>query len=156
MNTLNKSISENIRDSVRINTVPGTQDPTDQGAAGRNTIQRQLIFNAVKEMDIHANAEQVYEYVAAIYPSISKATVYRNLGKMADTGELLNIGSFYGAVHYDHNCHEHYHFICEKCKKVHDINIDFPNINELAATEGLEIKSHHLSFKGLCSKCKSS
>jgi len=120
----------------------------------RNTIQKQLVYNAVKELDIHANAEQVYEYVVAVHPSISKATVYRNLGQMVDSGELLNIGSFYGSAHYDHNCHDHYHFVCEDCKKVFDINASFPDINKMTDVDDLEIKNHNLSFTGLCGDCK--
>jgi len=120
----------------------------------RNTIQKQLVYNAVKELDIHANAEQVYEYVVALHPSISKATVYRNLSQMAESGKLLNIGNFYGSTHYDHNCHDHYHFICEECKQVFDINSSFPEVNKLTEFEGLDIKSHNLSFFGTCGNCK--
>ena len=50
-----------------------------------------------------ATAEQVYGHVAAEHPSISKATVYRNLGQMVEAGELINIGSFYGAAQRDKN-----------------------------------------------------
>ena len=119
----------------------------------RNTIQKQLVYNAVKDLDIHANAEQVYQHVAAIHPSISKATVYRNLGQLSDSGELLNIGNFYGTTHYDHNCHEHYHFICQKCKRVVDINSSFPDVKKLTEMDGLKIKGHSLSFFGLCNEC---
>ena len=121
--------------------------------AKRNTIQKNLIYNAVKELNIHANAEQVYEYVVAVHPSISKATVYRNLGQMAQSGELLNIGNFYGATHYDHNCHDHYHFICEKCKRVFDINTRFPDVENIKSPDGIKIKTHNLSFSGVCDEC---
>ncbi|MCL2035710.1 MAG: transcriptional repressor [Oscillospiraceae bacterium] len=121
----------------------------------RNTIQRRLIFDALKELNIHATAEQVYEHVAAGHPSISKATVYRNLGQMSESGEIINIGSFYGSAHYDHRCHDHYHFICEKCKRVFDINSYFPEIcSHITNADGFEIKSHNLSFSGLCRECK--
>jgi len=120
----------------------------------RNTIQRQLVYKAVKELDIHANAEQVYAHIIAVHPSISRATVYRNLGQLAETGEITNIGSYYGATHYDHNTHEHYHFICENCKHIFDISNCFPDVKNLTHTDGLEIKSHNLSFFGLCNECK--
>jgi len=119
----------------------------------RNTLQRQMVYNAVKELDIHANAEQVYEHIIAIHPSISKATVYRNLGQLAQSGKLLNIGSFYGTTHYDHNCHEHYHFICEKCKHIFDISSCFPDVKTFTKTDELEISGHNLSFFGLCNEC---
>ena len=119
----------------------------------RSTIQQQLVHNAVKDLDIHANAEQVYEHIAAIHPSISKATVYRNLAQLSESGELKNIGNFYGTTHYDHNCHEHYHFVCQKCRQVVDINSSFPDVKALKEMDGLKIKGHSLSFFGLCSEC---
>ena len=121
----------------------------------RNTIQRQLIFDAVRELDIHATAEQVYEYVQKKHPSISKATVYRNLNQMSETGDLLNIGSFHGSTHYDHNCHEHYHFICERCKRVIDVDGDFSDIRrKIKNTERFDILNCCISFSGLCGECK--
>ncbi len=122
--------------------------------AKRNTIQRQLIFDAVKKLDIHATAEQVYEYVSREHPTISKATVYRNLSQMAEAGELLNIGTFWGATHYDHNLGKHYHFICDECGRVFDVDDFFPEIDKrIVQMEGFEIKSHNLTFSGLCPEC---
>jgi Fe2+ or Zn2+ uptake regulation protein len=121
----------------------------------RNTIQRQAIFDSVRELNIHATAEQVYEHVVKKHPAISKATVYRNLGQMADTGELLNIGSFCGSVRYDHNCRSHYHFICERCKRVFDVNDYFPGLaDNLTGMDGFEITGYILTFSGLCRECK--
>ncbi|MDR2542378.1 MAG: transcriptional repressor [Treponema sp.] len=123
----------------------------------RNTIQRQLVFNAVKELNVHVTAEQVYEYVVKKHPSISRATVYRNLNQMSDAGELLNIGNFYGSTHYDHNCRKHHHFICEVCRQVFDVNVCIPGIcDKITEMEGFEIKGHNLSFYGLCKSCKDS
>jgi len=121
----------------------------------RNTVQRQLILDAVKELNIHATAEQVFEYIIRKHPSVSKATVYRNLSRMAELGDLLNIGIFYGSAHYDHNCHEHYHFICESCKRVFDVDGKFSEIiNKIEKNDGFNITSCRISFSGLCSYCK--
>jgi len=121
----------------------------------RATVQQQLVLDALKELNIHANAEQVYEYVTQIHPTISKATVYRNLGQMADDGEILNIGKISGKTHYDHNTHAHYHFICNKCNHIFDVNIDIPKIcGGVLREQGFEIAGHHLSFHGLCQSCK--
>jgi len=120
----------------------------------RNTIQRQLIFDAVEELGIHPTAEQVFGHVAGKCPSISKATVYRNLNQMAESGELLNIGVFNGSSHYDCNCYSHYHFVCDECKQVFDINDYFPDIcARIKNMEGFDISSHNISFSGLCRVC---
>ena len=121
----------------------------------RNTIQRQLILDAVRELDIHATAEQVYDHVVTRHPSISKATVYRNLSQMVESEELIDIGDFYGSTHYDHNCHKHYHFICDQCEKVSDVNDCLTDICGLiSGLDGYEIRGHNLSFNGLCADCK--
>ena len=121
----------------------------------RNTVQRQLILNAVKELDIHATAEQVYEYVIQKHPSISKATVYRNLNQMSQAGELLNIGTLSGCAHYDHRCHEHSHFVCENCSQVFDVDRDFSDIvSRVTGHQGFDVSNYQLSFEGLCWSCK--
>ena len=45
----------------------------------RNTIQKDLVRNAVYEMRRHVTANEVYEFIKAAYPTIGKGTVYRNL-----------------------------------------------------------------------------
>ena len=121
----------------------------------RNTIQRQLIFDAVEELNIHATAEQVYEHISQKHPSIGRATVYRNLGQMSEAGDLLKVCSYNGSTHYDHNCHEHYHFICQNCKKVFDVEGRIPNlVSEFGDTDGFDITDCNVSFSGLCWECK--
>ena len=109
----------------------------------------------MRELNSHATAEQVFEYATTIYPSISKATVYRNMSQMVDRGELLHIGNFHGAARYDHNLHDHSHFVCDDCKKVFDVEGDFSGLYEnIENKEEFEIKNHRLSFSGLCRECK--
>jgi len=122
----------------------------------RNTVQRQLIFEAVKDLDIHATAEQVTQHLAVSHPAIGRATVYRNLASMAESGELLKVVSFYGATHYDHNCHTHYHFECSSCKCIFDVEADLDIFKKLADTKGFDITACNISFSGLCWKCKDS
>jgi len=114
-----------------------------------------MILDAVKKLDIHATAEQVYDRVVMRHPSISKATVYRNLSQMAESGELINIGNFYGATHYDHNSHKHYHFVCDNCKRIFDVSDYIPDLcGRIANMDGHEIRGHNLNFNGLCRGCK--
>jgi len=124
-------------------------------AAQRSTVQRQVIFNAVRELNIHATAEQVISHLAKTHPPIGRATVYRNLKQMSETGELLKVGSFYGSTHYDHNTHDHYHFICSKCRQVSDVDGSLPDIvAKFSGTHGFDITEYNISFSGVCWKCK--
>jgi len=121
----------------------------------RNTIQKQLIFDAVKQLDIHATAEQVYEHIATKNPAISKATVYRNLSQMAETGILLGIDSFSDARHYDHNTHNHHHFMCRRCRAVFDVEGVFPDIlQHIEQTQEFQVDNYSISFSGICKNCK--
>lgn len=113
-----------------------------------------MILASVRELDIHATAEQIYAHVIKKHPNISKATVYRNLGQMAEAGELLNIGSIRGCVHYDHNCRRHYHFVCAECGQVFDVDSYYPELDKTAAgLEGFQITGHSLTFSGVCRDC---
>ena len=48
----------------------------------RNTIQRQIVLQAVNQMHNHPTADAIYAVIAAQHPTISKATVYRNLNQL--------------------------------------------------------------------------
>ena len=50
----------------------------------RNTIQKELVLNAVTKMHRHVTADEVYDYIKKDYPSIGKGTVYRNLSILAE------------------------------------------------------------------------
>ena len=121
----------------------------------RNTVQKQIIYQMVHALANHPTAEEVYQYTKQNHPNISKATVYRNLTHMARSGDLRYAGSFSGAMRYDHKCHNHYHFICSKCSKIYDVDSYIDDIR-LVAHLGpeFEIKTHKLSFEGVCADCK--
>ena len=69
----------------------------------RNTIQRQIVLQAVNQMHNHPTADAIYAFIAAQHPTISKATVYRNLNKLAAQGEILRVPVPTGADHFDFN-----------------------------------------------------
>jgi len=123
--------------------------------ARRNTIQRQIILEAVAQLDTHATAAEVVEHLAKTHPAIGRATIYRNLSQMADIGELLRIDSFHGATHYDHNCHLHYHFECNECGGIFDVEGDFNSIlDHVKNIPGFDVTEYNVSFRGLCWECK--
>ena len=54
----------------------------------RNTIQKELVLNAVTKMHRHVTADEVYDDIKKDYPSIGKGTVYRNLSILADENKI--------------------------------------------------------------------
>lgn len=118
--------------------------------------QRELILKVLRENVIHPTADQIYTLMRAEMPSVSLATVYRNLNLLAENGIIRRISGLDGSVHFDHNMEKHYHFICTKCNKVYDIPHDIaPELaDKAAAATGLEVNSCEITFKGTCHNCK--
>lgn len=123
--------------------------------AERNTIQKKLILDAVEYLKNHPTAEEVYGHIHETHPSVSKATVYRNLRQLSDSGRLKRIESVNLADHYDHQCHDHYHIQCVKCNRVYDVDLGYMDDldNKVSKSTDFKIESHDIVFKGLCPNC---
>ena len=120
--------------------------------------QRELILDVLRQNPIHPTADKLYELVRPLMPSISLATVYRNLNLLVECGAVRKISGLDGSVHYDHCVEKHYHFICTCCNKVYDVPYNVAQDLELKlkSLTGLEAQSTELTFKGLCSDCQNS
>ena len=120
----------------------------------RNTFQKTLITKAIHALN-HPTAESVYAYVSNTYPNISKATVYRILGHMALDKDALRIAVPNEPDHFDYQTHKHYHFHCDECHQLFDIDIPYKNeLNSFNPACDFIIKNHSLTFHGICKKCQ--
>ena len=122
----------------------------------RFTIQKKLVADAVRELGCHATAEEIYEHISAVYPSVSKGTVYRNLNSLSEDGDIRRIEVPGAADHFDHNCSDHYHVICIGCGKVYDVDMEpVASLTEqIKDTHGFDFLDCDIVFKGLCPGCK--
>lgn len=118
--------------------------------------QREIILNTLKENVVHPTAEYLYGILHEKNPNISMATLYRNLNQLAEKGIIKKIDGLEAPSHFDHNTHEHFHFICDKCKKVFDVSVDIaPDVVERTQKEtGFEVKGYDIALHGLCDACK--
>lgn len=118
--------------------------------------QREIILNTLKNNVVHPTADYLYGIIKENEPTLSLATLYRNLNKLAEKGVIKKIDGLESPSHFDHNTHEHYHFICDKCKKVYDITKDIaPNLVQNAQQEtGFKITGHDIVLHGICNECK--
>lgn len=121
----------------------------------RNTTQRSVILEAVKELKCHATADEVYNLIIKKFPNISRGTVYRNLNYLSGIGEIHKIEMPGGADRYDHKCSEHYHAKCIKCGRVFDVDMDFIEDLEqnIKDTNGFTFTGHNIIFNGICHEC---
>ena len=122
----------------------------------RNTIQHMLVLETVKKTDGHATADEIYRLVSSEYPTISRGTVYRNLQRLCETGDIRRVEVPGGADRYDHILEEHYHVKCEKCGRVFDVDMDYMSGLEsrIRDLHGFAIYGHYIMFRGLCPECR--
>ncbi|GAV26287.1 transcriptional repressor [Carboxydothermus islandicus] len=125
-------------------------------ATTRMTRQKKVIMDILKNTKTHPTADWVYEQARRIIPDISLGTVYRNLRQLTQSGEILelNYGSSYSR--FDGNPVPHYHFVCENCGRVYDV--DMPILEkiekEVEEKTGFSVKNHRLEFYGVCGNCQ--
>ncbi len=119
----------------------------------RNTIQKALVYAAVNESCDHPSAETLYDRIAKNYPTISRGTVYRNLGQLCENGEVRRVEIPGTADRYDLRTGDHYHFCCEKCGRVLDMPLDYIGALDATIADGLRIHTHEILFRGLCPDC---
>lgn len=128
----------------------------DEMMMRRNTIQRALILDAVNKLQCHPTADEIYNAVVQEHPSISRGTVYRNLQRLCEMGEIRKREIPGGADRYDHLCHDHYHIRCVKCGRVFDVDMEYMEDLEKSVrdTHGFQFTGHDIVFKGICPACK--
>lgn len=124
----------------------------------RNTNQRKLILDLMTGNYSHPTADEIYEMARARDPHISRGTVYRNLGVLCESGEILKINVPNGPDHYDFTVREHFHFCCEKCGKMWDVpgevKIETGAALSKMGSEGFLVTERNLLFIGLCPACR--
>ncbi len=120
----------------------------------RNTVQRSLVLEAVRSLGCHPTPAEVYEEVCKAHPSISRATVYRNLAVLSESGAIMRVKVPGGIDRYDCRGDAHSHGVCRCCGAVCDI--DAP-IDEEALqptdSHGFEVEGCSVVFFGLCADC---
>ncbi|MBS3123281.1 transcriptional repressor [Candidatus Woesearchaeota archaeon] len=127
----------------------------------RQTIQKIKIGKYLAGVKTHPTAERVYIEVKRELPSITLATVYRNLNQMAEDGEIVRL-ELNKEYHYDAEISSHQHFLCLDCKKITDIcDLDISKKISASLNDYLfrnnkktEISSISIVIRGLCPDCK--
>ncbi len=120
----------------------------------RITCQRMIILNYLRSVTTHPSVEEIYLDVKKKLPRVSLGTVYQNLKKLKEKGEIQEIPC--EVSHYDGDISSHAHFICQKCNKIFDI-FDVCkkcSILKRKKTKVGGIKSYQIHFYGICKNCK--
>jgi Fur family peroxide stress response transcriptional regulator len=121
------------------------------------THQRLVIYEALAATDEHPTPETVYDQVRRSIPSISLATVYKNVRAFAEAGLLREVSLLHDSARLDANLARHHHLVCERCKSVADIPEDAVAPIEVRTTlpDGFQLHRVSVEVLGLCARCRS-
>lgn len=120
------------------------------------TPQRLAIVKILAKSLGHPSVEDIHDKIKSDFPTMSLATVYRNIVLIKSLGEVLELGFPDGSNRYDGNRpFSHPHVICVKCKKIVDPDLDSLDSmkKEVSAETKFKILNHRLDFFGICSNC---
>ena len=120
----------------------------------RNTKQRKLVLDAVRQSYNHPTADEIYNALRAQDDKISRGTVYRNLNLLAARRDPLHQAP--GGSRFDRTIEPHAHIICTSCSRVIDVPLPFDAQLDAKASEqiGWNVTSHYTIFEGLCPNCR--
>jgi len=122
----------------------------------RMTKQRRIILDVLRSTTSHPTADWLYEKVKDKIPNISLGTVYRNLNILKEMNEIMELS--YGSTYsrFDGNPQNHYHFVCERCGRVFDIDEEVHREMDRRVEEktGFTVRYHRMEFYGTCRECQ--
>ena len=124
----------------------------------RWTSQRALIVREALETHDHFTAEELLELCRKKDPKVSRATVYRTLSVLEESGFVEGLETGDGGRRFEHVLgHEHHdHMVCLKCEQIIEFRDDeLERRQELAAKKvGFLIQRHSLRLYGRCKACQ--
>lgn len=121
------------------------------------TPQRLAIVDVLAESAGHPSVEQIHGRLKKRFPTMSLATVYRNVMMIKSLGEVLELGFADGSNRYDGNKpYPHPHVVCTRCKAI--LDPDLESLGDMTAEvtreTGYAIHHHRLDFFGICPHCR--
>ena len=134
---------EALRAYCRKNRIPLTQ-------------QRIEVYRILLGSKEHPSPEMIYGRLKNKFPTLSLATVYRNLEALNRIGFIRKVNPLSDHARYDGDIKQHNHFICLSCRKVEDVRfeeLERVQIPDLPDSEHV-ITSKTVVFLGVCKTCQ--
>ncbi|NOZ12513.1 MAG: transcriptional repressor [Acidobacteria bacterium] len=125
-----------------------------QACGLKATPQRLLILKHIEKAG-HISIEQLFDAVQREFPSISLATVYKNIDALLAAGLIREVGIVRGKHVFEIAKEDHIHFICKRCGTVTDIRPRKEILPEsLTGPLPGEKEMVELNIYGICNSCK--
>ncbi len=106
----------------------------------------------LKELDKkgHASIEEIYENIKEMFPSISLATIYKNINALKEEN-VINEVCLHQKPKFEITKEPHAHFICKKCGKIEDV--EFSKVIDKEIEKYYPNSQKELYIYGICKDC---
>ncbi|HLZ81006.1 MAG TPA: transcriptional repressor [Ktedonobacteraceae bacterium] len=130
-------------------------------ASQRNTRPRRLIAERLVELaksGADFTIDDLWQELREEEPRLGRATVYRSVEMLVNTG-LLDRIEFADGTHHYRVCgdNHHHHLTCTQCRRVVEVDVCLP-VDQFAAIgnqTNFAIEGHSLTLFGRCEFCRS-
>lgn len=123
----------------------------------RMTRARATILEAVLDSHDHFDVDNLYLRLRSRARSVSRATIYRTLNLLVETGlvDRARFGSDAFSYEQMHGREHHDHMVCNACGQVIEfVSSEIERLQDAACEEHDFLpQSHRLTIFGLCSAC---
>jgi len=128
-----------------------------RGKGLRYTPERELIITEIFSTHDHFDVDELYLRLRRKNKRVSKASIYRTIPLLIESGLIKEVYFENGHLHYEHiyGHKQHCHFRCMGCGKI----VEFPDDeivriqNEISKRYGFAVTSHRFELLGYCPVC---
>ena len=120
------------------------------------TFQRMNILERI-EVHGHMSIDAIYEEVVKTHPSLSLATVYKNIILMVEKGVLVEVPITGKKPKYELCKEDHIHLICTECGEVEDKvkdNVTDDLFVSITHKENFTLNKQQINLYGVCAYCQ--
>ena len=102
----------------------------------------------------HMNIDDLYKKLLSKFPSISLATIYKNINAMIEKVFLSEVKIANTKSVFELVKEEHAHLVCSQCGNIEDMILDVSSIlTEANNRSQFKINSTNIILEGLCCSC---
>ena len=103
----------------------------------------------------HLDIDTLYALIHENFPSLSLATVYKNINIMLEKNFISEVPLENRKNVYELIKEVHSHVVCTQCNDILDIFLDTHTLfEEVAKISHFQLETSHIVFNGICDKCK--
>ncbi len=120
----------------------------------RRTSQGSAIKKVIRDANGPLRPLEILELASRVVPTLGIATVYRQLRRLQDAGEVRAVDLGVNDVRYEPTDRgHHHHFLCSECEEAFDIHGCAEGISEMVPP-GFTIQNHEITLYGQCDECR--